>query len=54
VFNPTSQQEKFDKKFEYIKKWVPEFGTTEYPSPIIDHKIARERVLTRYKEALNI
>jgi deoxyribodipyrimidine photo-lyase len=52
VFNPTSQQEKFDKKFEYIKKWVPEFGTTEYPSPIIDHKIARERVLLRYKEAL--
>lgn len=52
VFNPTSQQEKFDKKFEYIKKWVSEFGTTEYPSPIIDHKIARERVLLRYKEAL--
>jgi deoxyribodipyrimidine photo-lyase len=54
VFNPTSQQEKFDKKFEYIKKWVPEFGTTEYPSPIIDHKIARERVLKRYKEALEV
>jgi deoxyribodipyrimidine photo-lyase len=52
VFNPTSQQEKFDKKFEYIKKWVPEYGTTEYPLPIIDHKFARERVLKRYKEAL--
>ncbi len=53
VFNPTLQQEKFDPKFEYIKKWVPEFGTSSYPEPIIDHKFARERVLNRYKEALN-
>jgi deoxyribodipyrimidine photo-lyase len=52
VFNPISQQEKFDKKFEYIKKWVPEYGTPAYPEPIIDHKFARERVLARYKEAL--
>ncbi|MEN9997274.1 MAG: hypothetical protein RI922_264 [Bacteroidota bacterium] len=52
VFNPTSQQEKFDKEFKYIKKWVPEFGTPDYPKPIIDHKFARERVLARYKEAL--
>lgn len=52
VFNPTSQQEKFDKEFKYIKKWVPEYGTSEYPNPIIDHKFARERVLARYKEAL--
>jgi deoxyribodipyrimidine photo-lyase len=54
VFNPTTQQEKFDKKFEYIKKWVPEFETDNYPKPIIDHKFARERVLARYKEALDM
>ena len=53
VFNPTSQQEKFDKKFEYIQKWVPEFGSPNYPDPIIDHKFARERVLERFKSALN-
>jgi deoxyribodipyrimidine photo-lyase len=53
VFNPTSQQEKFDKQFEYIKKWIPEFETSDYPEPIIDHKFARERVLERYKQALN-
>jgi deoxyribodipyrimidine photo-lyase len=52
VFNPTSQQEKFDKQFTYVKKWVPEFGTKSYISPIIDHKFARERVLERYKQAL--
>lgn len=53
VFNPTTQQEKFDKNFEYIKKWVPEFGTSNYPEPIIEHKFARERVLERFKQALN-
>ena len=53
IFNPISQQEKFDKNFEYVKKWVPEFGTDQYPDPIVDHKKARERCLKTYKEALN-
>jgi len=53
VFNPTAQQEKFDKQKEYIQKWVPEFGTSSYPSPIIDHAFARDRVLNRFKQALN-
>ena len=53
VFNPTAQQEKFDKQMEYIKKWVPEFGTTAYSSPIIEHTFARERILSRFKLALN-
>ncbi len=53
VFNPTSQQQKFDKEFKYIKKWVPEFGTPDYPAPMIDHKFARERCLKTYKEALS-
>ncbi len=53
VFNPTLQTEKFDPKFEYIRKWVPEFESlTKYPQPIVDHKKARERVLEVYKEAL--
>lgn len=53
VFNPQAQQEKFDKSFEYIKKWVPEYGTSSYPEPIIEHKFARERILQRFKTALN-
>ncbi|MEQ9425479.1 MAG: deoxyribodipyrimidine photo-lyase [Cyclobacteriaceae bacterium] len=53
IFNPTSQQEKFDPKFKYIKKWVPEFETDEYVKPIVDHKMARERTLGVYKEALS-
>jgi deoxyribodipyrimidine photo-lyase len=53
VFNPTAQQEKFDKQKQYIQKWVPEFGSSSYPEPIIDHAFARDRVLTRFKQALN-
>ncbi len=53
VFNPQAQQEKFDKSFEYIKKWVPEYGTSSYPEPVIEHKFARERILQRFKSALN-
>jgi deoxyribodipyrimidine photo-lyase len=52
VFNPESQQKKFDAKMEYIKKWVPELGTNRYPNPIVDHKMARERAIRTYKEAV--
>ena len=52
IFNPTSQQKKFDKDFIYIKKWIPEFGTDQYPEPIVEHKFARERALNRYKKGL--
>ena len=53
VFNPTEQTKKFDPKYEYIKKWIPEFNTAKYPKPIVDHASARLRVLAVYKEALS-
>jgi len=53
IFNPIEQQKKFDKDFEYIKKWIPEFGTPSYPSPIINHSFARERALQEYKRAIS-
>lgn len=52
VFNPTEQQKKFDPKFEYIKKWIPEFGTNNYTLPIVDHAQARIRVIALYKKTL--
>ena len=52
IFNPTTQIQKFDKNLEYIKKWVPNFQELTYPTPIVDHKIARERCLNTYKKAL--
>jgi len=55
IFNPTTQQEKFDPKQLYIKKWIPEFGTAAYPKPVVIHEQARARCLEKYavvKQAL--
>jgi deoxyribodipyrimidine photo-lyase len=52
VFNPALQTDKFDKEMTYIKRWVPELGTPQYPKPIVEHAFARERVLKAYKVAL--
>jgi deoxyribodipyrimidine photo-lyase len=52
IFNPETQILKFDKEMRYIRKWVPEFGTSRYSKPMVDHKIARERCLDTYKSAL--
>jgi deoxyribodipyrimidine photo-lyase len=53
VFNPQLQTEKFDKQLQYIKKWVPEYGSNQYPKPIIEHTFARNRCLSTYKKALS-
>jgi deoxyribodipyrimidine photo-lyase len=52
VFNPRLQTEKFDKNLEYIKKWIPELNSFEYPQPIVDHDFARKRVVEVYQKAL--
>ncbi len=52
VFNPESQQKKFDPELKYILKWVPEYGTVVYPKPIVEHTFARDRVLNAYKSVL--
>ena len=52
IFNPTTQVTNFDKEHTYIKKWVPEYQELTYPTPMVDHKFARERCLITYKEAL--
>lgn len=53
IFNPESQTKKFDAALKYIKKWIPELEEDTYPKPIVDHKFARERALTAFKEALD-
>ena len=53
IFSPDAQTEKFDKHLQYIKKWVPEFGSSTYVKPIVDHKEARERCLSTFKAALS-
>ncbi len=52
IFNPMTQVDKFDKQKEYINKWVPELQELTYPEKMVDHKMARERCLRVYKEAV--
>lgn len=52
IFNPITQVQKFDKQLQYIQKWVPELQELTYPPMMVDHKMARERCLKTYKEAL--
>ena len=52
IFNPYLQTEKFDPEMAYIKRWVPEYGTSQYPKEIVEHTKARELCLTVYKAAL--
>ncbi|GGG04405.1 deoxyribodipyrimidine photo-lyase [Dokdonia pacifica] len=52
IFNPITQIDKFDKQKEYINTWVPELQELTYPPMIVDHKMARERCLKVYKEAV--
>jgi deoxyribodipyrimidine photo-lyase len=53
VFNPTAQLQKFDRDLAYVKKWLPEFGTPDYPTPILDHQFTRNRAIEVYRKALN-
>ena len=52
IFNPTSQQKKFDNEFKYTDKWNPGW---ELPStvPIVEHTFARKRALETYKKGLS-
>ena len=52
IFNPQLQADKFDPKAEYVRHWVPEISSADYPRPIVDHVFARERALKVFKAAL--
>jgi len=53
IFNPSSQQKKFDPDAEFIRRWVPEFAddSSSYPEPIVDHAAARKRALAFFKRS---
>ncbi|CAN5490319.1 deoxyribodipyrimidine photo-lyase [soil metagenome] len=50
VFNPNTQAKKFDPSGDYVRRWVAELGTPDYPEPIVDHRSEREEALRRYGE----
>jgi deoxyribodipyrimidine photo-lyase len=49
IFNPTLQGQKFDPQGDYVQRWVPEFDRNDYPAPVVDHAVARQRALEAYQ-----
>lgn len=54
VFNPSIQAEKFDKKQTYIRQWIPDYNSSTYLPPMVDHAMARDRAIKTYKQALDM
>jgi deoxyribodipyrimidine photo-lyase len=52
VFNPLTQQQKFDPELKYIKRWIPDFNNTAIEE-IVEHKFARERYLNAVKSSFS-
>jgi deoxyribodipyrimidine photo-lyase len=53
IFNPQTQLEKFDPQKKYVRKWIPELETPDYPLPIVELSEVRERALAVYKAGIN-
>ncbi|MDE1953695.1 MAG: deoxyribodipyrimidine photo-lyase/cryptochrome family protein [Betaproteobacteria bacterium] len=48
VYSPLKQQADHDPQGEFVRRWVPEWGTPAYPPPIVEErsamKLAKDRV----------
>jgi deoxyribodipyrimidine photo-lyase len=40
IYSPSKQQLDHDPLGEFVRRWVPEFGTPAYPPPIVDERSA--------------
>ncbi|MFN4001073.1 cryptochrome/photolyase family protein [Microcella sp.] len=49
VFNPVLQAERFDPDRAYVRRWVPEVDSPEYPRPIVDLAASRTEALAAYE-----
>ena len=52
IFNPETQQKKFDPAMKYIRRWVDDLDKSSYPQKIVDHDFARRRAVETYKEGI--
>lgn len=68
IFNPWSQQKRFDADCKYIKKWIPELSNLtakqihnletnfpknlNYPKPILNHKEEAKKAIAMYKNGI--
>ena len=47
VYSPTKQQADHDPQGEFVRRWVPEWGTASYVPPIVDERSAVKRAKDR-------
>jgi deoxyribodipyrimidine photo-lyase len=52
IFNPETQEKKFDPEKEYIRRWLENIDKSSYPGKMVDHDFARQRALTVYKTGI--
>ncbi|RNE49648.1 cryptochrome/photolyase family protein [Corynebacterium alimapuense] len=50
IFNPATQQKRFDPEGQYCNHWVPERLTPNYPLPMVDLKDSRAMALAAYEQ----
>jgi deoxyribodipyrimidine photo-lyase len=48
IFNPETQAKKFDPEGQYVRRWVPELATPDYPEPLVDLQESRRDALDAY------
>ena len=53
VFNPLTQQEKFDPSGAYVSRWAPQALLPGYPEPMVDIKASRKTALLDYDDIKN-
>jgi deoxyribodipyrimidine photo-lyase len=40
MYSPAKQARDHDPAGEFLRRWVPEFGTPDYPAPVVDERSA--------------
>ncbi len=53
IYSPAKQQLDHDPRGEFIHRWVPEYGTSAYPAPIVEERSALERARGRIHSVRN-
>ena len=49
IFSPQRQTDRFDPLHSYIDQWIPEYGTANYPEPILDLGTTRKQALAHWE-----
>ena len=47
IYSPSKQAIDQDPSGEFVRRWVPEYGTAAYPAPIVDERVAMKAAKDR-------